>query len=44
LWIINFPLAFVQSARLRGLLPEEIENDREERISIGCNVAAIENY
>jgi len=42
--IINFPLAFVQSARLRGLLTEEIENGREERISNGCNVATIEDY
>ena len=42
--IINFPLAFVRSARLRGLLTKEIENGREERISIGCNVATIEDY
>ena len=42
--IINFPLAFVRSARLRGLLTKEIENDREERISTGCNVATIEDY
>jgi hypothetical protein len=44
LWIINFPLAFVWSARLRGLLTKEIENGREERISTGCNVATIEDY
>ena len=42
--IIHFPLAFVQSARLRGLLTKEIENGREERISTGCNVATIEGY
>lgn len=41
---INFPLAFVGSARLRGLLTKEIENGREERISTGCNVATIEDY
>ena len=42
--IINFPLAFMQSTRLRGLLTKEIENGREERISAGCNVAPIEDY
>jgi hypothetical protein len=42
--IINFPLAFVRSARLRGLLTKEIENGREERIGVGCDVAAIEVY
>jgi hypothetical protein len=42
--IIDFPLAFVRSARLRGLLTKEIENGREERISTGCNVATIEGY
>jgi len=42
--IINFPLAFVRSARLGGLLTKEIENGREERISNGCNVAPIEDY
>jgi hypothetical protein len=42
--IIDFPLALVRSASLRGLLTKEIENGREERISIGCNVATIEDY
>ena len=41
---IDFPLAFVRSARLRGLLTKEIENGREERIGIGGNIATIEDY
>ena len=42
--IINFPLAFVRSARLRGLLTKEIENGCEERISSGCSVVMVEGY
>ena len=43
--IINFPPAFVQSARFRGLLTKEkeIENGHEEKTSIGCNIATIED-
>ena len=42
--IISFPLAFVRTARLRGLLTKEKENGSEERISTGCNIATIEDY
>ena len=43
--IINFPLAIVRSARFRGLLTKEkeIENGHEEKNSIGCNIATIED-
>ena len=41
---VDFPLAFVRSVRLRGLLTEEIGNGREERISIGFNIGTIEDH
>ena len=41
---VNFPHAFVRNARLSGLLPEEVENGREEKIGISCNNAEIAVY